>query len=165
MRNDFAVLILSHGRADRVYTIPTLRKGGYTGKVYIVVDNEDEQQDEYIARYGKENVIVFDKLEATLNAWCKRTYKQTFSEVYKIYAQDGKVSLRRMQFNLAKKSPAMAIFLGKNMLGQSDEPTIENNDAAVASANAQITALADLIRNPQPNRTMDDVTGQEDGTP
>ena len=70
-----------------------------------------------------------------------------------------------MQFNLAKKSPAMAIFLGKNMLGQSDEPTIENNDAAVASANAQITALADPIRNPQPNRTMDDVTGQEDGTP
>ena len=64
MRNDFAVLILSHGRADRVYTIPTLRKGGYTGKIYIVVDNEDEQQDEYIARYGKENVIVFDKLEA-----------------------------------------------------------------------------------------------------
>ena len=96
---------------------------------------------------------------------CKRTYKQTFSEVYKIYAQDGKVSLRRMQFNLAKKSPAMAIFLGKNMLGQSDEPTIENNDTAVASANAQITALADLIRNPQPNRTMDDVTGQEDGIP
>ncbi len=47
MRNDFAVLILSHGRADRVYTIPTLRKGGYTGKIYIVVDNEDEQQDEY----------------------------------------------------------------------------------------------------------------------
>lgn len=64
MRNDFAVLILSHGRADRVYTIPTLRKGGYTGKIYIVVDNEDEQQDEYIVRYGKENVIVFDKLEA-----------------------------------------------------------------------------------------------------
>ena len=64
MRNDFAVLILSHGRAGRVYTIPTLRKGGYTGKIYIVVDNEDEQQDEYIARYGKENVIVFDKLEA-----------------------------------------------------------------------------------------------------
>lgn len=108
---------------------------------------------------------IFGICEDTLNAWCKRTYKKTFSEVYKIYAQDGKVSLRRMQFNLAKKSPAMAIFLGKNMLGQSDEPTIENNDAAVASANAQITALADLIRNPQPNRTMDDVTGQEDGTP
>ena len=108
---------------------------------------------------------IFGICEDTLNAWCKRTNKQTFSEVYKIYAQDGKVSLRRMQFNLAKKSPAMAIFLGKNMLGQSDEPTIENNDAAVASANAQITALADLIRNPQPNRTMDDVTGQEDGTP
>ena len=40
MRNDFAVLILSHGRADRVYTIPTLRKGGYTGKIYTHTDGD-----------------------------------------------------------------------------------------------------------------------------
>lgn len=32
----------------------------------------------------------------------------------------GKMSLRRKQFKLADKNPAMAIFLGKNMLGQSD---------------------------------------------
>ena len=42
MRDDFAVMILTHGRADRVYTLKSLRKGGYTGKVYIVIDNEDE---------------------------------------------------------------------------------------------------------------------------
>lgn len=52
MRDDFAVMILTHGRADRVYTLKSLRKGGYTGKVYIVIDNEDDQQDEYVSRYG-----------------------------------------------------------------------------------------------------------------
>lgn len=61
MRDDFAVMILTHGRADRVYTIKSLRKGGYTGKVYIVIDNEDDQQDEYVSRYGQDRVVVFDK--------------------------------------------------------------------------------------------------------
>jgi len=32
----------------------------------------------------------------------------------------GKISLRRLQLRLAEKNPAMAIFLGKNVLGQSD---------------------------------------------
>lgn len=61
MREDFAVMILTHGRADRVYTLSSLRKGGYTGKVYIVIDNEDDQQDEYVSRYGQDRVVVFDK--------------------------------------------------------------------------------------------------------
>lgn len=61
MRDDFAVMILTHGRADRVYTLKSLRKGGYTGKVYIVIDNEDDQKDEYVSRYGQDRVVVFDK--------------------------------------------------------------------------------------------------------
>lgn len=48
MRDDFAVMILTHGRADRVYTLSSLRKGGYTGKVFLVLDNEDDQHDEYV---------------------------------------------------------------------------------------------------------------------
>jgi hypothetical protein len=61
LRDDFCVLILTHGRADRVYTLKTLSRQGYTGPVILVVDNEDDQVDEYIRRYGKENVVVFDK--------------------------------------------------------------------------------------------------------
>ena len=61
MRDDFAVMILTHGRADRVYTVNSLRKGGYTGKVYFVIDNEDDQYDEYVRRYGQDRVVVFDK--------------------------------------------------------------------------------------------------------
>jgi len=61
--NDFAVFILTHGRPDRVYTYDTLLKCGYTGKTYLIIDNEDKQADEYIRRFGKEKVIIFDKKE------------------------------------------------------------------------------------------------------
>lgn len=63
MRDDFAVLILSHGRADRVITIQTLRKCGYTGKIYIIIDDQDSEEDEYYKRYG-DMVIKFNKEEA-----------------------------------------------------------------------------------------------------
>ena len=63
MRNDFAVFILSHGRAETVITAKTLEKQGYSGSWYIVIDNEDEKQGEYKKAYG-ERVIVFDKKEA-----------------------------------------------------------------------------------------------------
>lgn len=59
----YAVFIMSHGRADRVYTHELLRRCGYTGKIYIVIDNEDEQADMYISKYGKDNVLIFDKAE------------------------------------------------------------------------------------------------------
>lgn len=59
----FVVFILSHGRASNVKTLKTLKRCGYTGKVIIVVDNEDVQEDDYKRIYGKSNVYVFDKLD------------------------------------------------------------------------------------------------------
>lgn len=56
----FAVFILSHGRADRIYTLDTLHRCGYSGEWYIIIDNEDETADDYYKRYG-EHVIQFDK--------------------------------------------------------------------------------------------------------
>ena len=82
---------------------------------------------------------VFDCCEDTLNAWCKRTYGETFSDTYKKKRQLGKPSLRRMQWELAKKNASMAIFLGKQYLGQSDqggivtEKDIRQEDALSAS--------------------------------
>ena len=80
----------------------------------------------------------FDVTDKTLESWCKRTYKKGFSEIFSEKRGKGKISLRRTQFKLAEKSPAMAIFLGKNYLGQSDKIQYENTD----TANGQ---LADLI--------------------
>ena len=58
--NDFAIFILSNGRPDRVYTYSSLIKSGYTGKVYLIIDNEDKSSQEYYRIYG-DKVIVFDK--------------------------------------------------------------------------------------------------------
>lgn len=64
MQNDhFAVFILTHGRANNVATYNTLRKHGYTGKIYLVVDDEDSQIDLYRQKYG-DQVIVFCKQTA-----------------------------------------------------------------------------------------------------
>ena len=62
----------------------------------------------------------FDCSEDTIENWCKRTYHETFSAVFKKHSMQGKISLRRIQFKLAEKSVPMAIFLGKNYLGQTD---------------------------------------------
>jgi len=60
-RDNFAIFILTHGRADNVKTVQTLQKCGYTGKYYIVIDNEDDQEQKYRRIYG-DKVIQFDKL-------------------------------------------------------------------------------------------------------
>lgn len=58
----FAAFILTHGRPDRVETYRTLRRSGYTGPIYLVVDDEDPSLGAYQAKYGDE-VLVFSKRE------------------------------------------------------------------------------------------------------
>lgn len=66
----------------------------------------------------------------TLSRWCKRTYGMTFQEFKKQNElMPLKIQLRRNQLELSKKSAAMAIFLGKNYLGQSDHVVIEDRTA------------------------------------
>ena len=72
---------------------------------------------------------IFECSVDTISRWCERTYGCTFADIYKIYASQGKASLRRTQLKLAQKSAAMAIFLGKNMLGQSDHVEIVDTAA------------------------------------
>ena len=55
------------------------------------------------------------------------TGREEFSQIYKSGLEVGKKSLRRVQWNHAQKSPTMAIWLGKQWLGQSDHQTIEND--------------------------------------
>ena len=56
----------------------------------------------------------------TIERFCKRTYKKSFSETFQEKRVGGLISLRRSQFQLAEKNATMAIFLGKNYLGQRD---------------------------------------------
>lgn len=65
----------------------------------------------------------FHILPATLSDRVEEHYKEDYQIIYKRFSENGKASLRRTQIKLAQKSPAMAIFLGKQKgwLGQSDE--------------------------------------------
>lgn len=74
----------------------------------------------------------------TIERWCKETYQDengnpmSFAETFKVYSVDGKISLRRFQFRQAEKSYAMAIWLGKQWLGQRD-----NMDMSVEARESQ----------------------------
>lgn len=82
----------------------------------------------------------------TIERFCKREYGATFAETYKIHSAKGKISLRRNQFKIAEKSAAMAIFLGKNYLGQSDnnEP-IGNLDEVLKNVASILNGVESVI--------------------
>lgn len=62
-RTDFAALILTHGRSNSVVTYNTLRRQGYTGRIVLMVDDEDSQIDAYRKKFG-DQVVVFSKQAA-----------------------------------------------------------------------------------------------------
>ena len=66
----------------------------------------------------------FQLTDKTLENWCKRTYGAGFSDVFREKRGLGKISLRRAQWRLAEKSAAMAIWLGKQYLGQTDKTEV-----------------------------------------
>ena len=82
----------------------------------------------------------FDCSEDTVERWCKRELKTSFADAFKKYSVSGKISLRRAQFRLAERNAAMAIFLGKNYLGQTDktEQTITEIE--------DLSSLADMLK-------------------
>jgi hypothetical protein len=67
MESNLCVFILTHGRPNNVVTYNTIRKSGYNGQVFLVIDNEDETANQYRSKFGAENVIMFDKAKTARN--------------------------------------------------------------------------------------------------
>lgn len=83
--------------------------------------------------------------EDTIERWCKRQYGKSFADAYKVYSAAGKISLRRFQFKQAEKSYAMAIWLGKQWLGQTDNVTVN-----APQADSMIETIAKQMFNNKP---------------
>lgn len=84
----------------------------------------------------------FDVSADTIERWCKRELHMSFAESFKTYSAVGKTSLRRYQYHLAEKNTAMAIWLGKQWLGQRE--TIEYEDKeGIARLDAILQGLKD----------------------
>lgn len=78
----------------------------------------------------------------TLSRWCKREFGMTFQE----YSRENKgmaarIKLRQNQLKLSERSAVMAIFLGKNLLGQRDDPQVDT-----AAGNELLQSLAEIMK-------------------
>jgi hypothetical protein len=89
--SDFATFILTHGRPDRVYTVNTLKRSGYTGPIYLIVDDEDKTLEEYRKRYSGQ-VLTFSKKEIA----------KTFDEGDNFSGHRGVIYARNACHDLAK---------------------------------------------------------------
>jgi hypothetical protein len=74
---------------------------------------------------GEEIAAIIGVNYDTLNSHIKEECGIGFSDYFKKKSASGKASLRRKQWALADTNPAMAIFLGKNYLGQADKREVE----------------------------------------
>ena len=101
----------------------------------------------------------FNVTDKTLTRSCKETYNLSFSEVFKIKRDIGKISLRRSQWKLAEKNTAMSIWLGKQYLKQREHFPDEVDNTVVSNA---ITNIAELINNPVDNRTEDSINDKNE---
>ena len=110
-------------------------KGAKTG---VFGNNINKEQFEELCRMmcTQEEICGFFKVyEDTLDRFVKQNYGEeyTFLRIYPQLTAGGKISLRRTQFRLAENNPNMAIFLGKQYLGQKDvvEEKVEERIAVV----------------------------------
>lgn len=62
---------------------------------------------------------------------CKQEFGCCFEEKLEEWRHGGRASLRRKQWLLADKSAAMAIFLGKQVLGQRDDIRLNHQGSVV----------------------------------
>jgi len=90
---NFAALIITHGRPNSIFTDATLRRQGYTGEIFYVVDDEDETGADYVKKYGTENVLFF----------CKKEYADKIDEGDNFDNRRTTTHARNAVFDLAKK--------------------------------------------------------------
>lgn len=86
----------------------------------------------------------FGVSEDTLESWCKDTYGETFSEVYKRKNSKGKIALRRWQMKSAEKgNVTMQIWLGKQHLNQR-EHLLDNMEGETPHLNINVIDNSNL---------------------
>lgn len=76
-----------------------------------------------LASYGCTNIEIADFFGCSPDL-----IEKSYSEFLTKGRSDMKIRLRKMQFNLAEKSATMGIWLGKQILKQTDYPITEDNE-------------------------------------
>ena len=99
------------------------------GRPKMILNDNGKNMIEVLSGFLCTDEEIAATLGTTVDTLLNQNNKETFSECKQKGQCKGKVSLRRMQFHLAEKNATMAIFLGKNMLGQTDGLSLQERDA------------------------------------
>lgn len=87
---------------------------------------------------GEEIASIVDVSYDTLERHIKAEFAMSFADFYKKHSSNGKMSLRRKQYEVAMSgNTTMLVWLGKQYLGQTDKT--ESN------VKAEVSTLSDLI--------------------
>ena len=97
----------------------------------------------------EEIAAFFECSEDTIERWCKRELETSFADAFKEYSAAGKISLRRNQMKMAEKNVAMAIFLGKNYLGQRDVQDTKLAERTIGAMRDVLTTIEVVSGVPQ----------------
>lgn len=103
----------------------------------------DYEQAKSLARIGcthNEMASFFHCSVDTIDKRCQDWGYGNFTDFYKTYCDQGKISLRRLQYKSAQKgNVTMQIWLGKQWLGQSDKEEVGDPGAFQLSYNLDDT--------------------------
>jgi hypothetical protein len=95
------------------------------GALPAILDWKKIDQMLHIQCTGEEIASILDVSYNTLERCCRRDKKVKFEDYSREKRLGGRASLRRKQWAMVDKNVAMAIWLGKVMLGQKDSQEID----------------------------------------
>lgn len=103
---------------------------------------------------AEEICAVMDFTQDTLNRACKRKFKKTYAEWSAEKRGTGRAALRNMQMAAAKKGNiTMMIWLGKQLLGQSDKSDLKVS----GDENAPLTLHLQAIQTMLPEKRLEEI--------
>lgn len=124
------------------------------GRPRSVIDQEQFEELCHIQCTQEEICAVLKVDHKTLDKWCAETYEASFSQVFDQKREGGKCSLRRSQWLMSKTNPTMAIWLGKQYLGQRDKKEEDNSLEKVLQ---NMTTLAEVLTKTNTQRKIEDL--------
>ena len=96
----------------------------------------------------------------TIGRRVREQFSISFAEYFSKKRIGGLISLRRNQFKLSEKNAAMAIFLGKNYLGQADKQEIEHSgNISNKAEDMSDEELANIIASRRSRRATEEAPG------
>lgn len=89
---------------------------------------------------------ILDVSHDTLDRWCRREFGKCFAYVSAEKRGEGKASLRRMQWKKAEAgNTTMLIWLGKNMLNQTDKVQSEVSGPAGGPVESNVKIIIEGV--------------------